>query len=323
MKAIHFIVAALTLTSAAASNPQGSTSSIAVIEESEAVDYSALTLVEELTFGECAIQYRTGPAREFCNAYVVLRGPEGMTVLSRASHILPPYEEYRGELSNEEALCKPFLERDEANPAPLLSRCVVVGPGGSIFFSYIASIYAGSSVPWELVVIPIRQGKVDSPRLSRFNQGWITGAFDQLRAWRSDFFESEIVSPGHVSLARVPFRFDGREWVPVSDEMKRAPMALSVRAKLCEDLRKSSERIADVAAVLAERTYSGNCHDGKMILDEVFQSDPAGRAQFLSLFRDELASGASELELVRKLNGGSLGIFEKPIEQATGLVVPP
>lgn len=98
---------------------------------------------------------------------------------------------------------------------------------------------------------------------------------------------------------------------------------LSVRAKLCEDLRKSSERIADVAAVLAERTYSGNCHDGKMILDEVFQSDPAGRAQFLSLFRDELASGASELELVRKLNGGSLGIFEKPIEQATGLVVPP
>lgn len=235
------------------------------------------------------------------------------------SVVVPPCDSLGGEDIDDRL--KDWLgPPDNLRPAPILSRCFKIGPGGQPFLAVQLVYHAAVCTSNRLMIMPIRDG---SPSVAEAEEIWDADAVDagdELRIWCADFRESGLVVPGHGSLAQSCLQWNGRKWVIDLESMREPPLALEAIDALVRELRASwthchddacSGGYGELASALGSLIFSGNARQAEEVQRRVLEDEPAKRAAFVPLFRSELAEGCSHLDAIRELNGGSLGAFEE------------
>ena len=229
--------------------------------------------------------------------------------------VVPPHPGLGGEMAAEHV--REIIAADPGNPAPILSRGMLRGPGGQTFLAWGVVEHAAVMSTTSLVIFPIVGGELGEP--CEHHDAMVHGVGDGMRIMQADFAESGLIVPGHGTLASIALRWDGSGWIPDIEGMQRPPISRecleSTIARFrrewvgCENAECTGDH-GDLSMQLAELIYSGNAVQAWRLVEGILEGRPAGDREFLRLFMRELQQKAS-IDVIRAVNRGSLGPFEQ------------
>jgi hypothetical protein len=229
--------------------------------------------------------------------------------------VVPPHPGLGGEMAAEHV--REIIAADPGNPAPILSRGMLRGPGGQTFLAWGVVEHAAVMSTTSLVIFPIVDGELGEP--CEHHDAMVHGVGDGMRIMQADFAESGLIVPGHGTLASITLRWDGSGWSTDIHGMRLPPMPEDRLTSVINRLRREwngcenedcTGNHGDLSIQLTELIYSGNAAQAWRLVEGVLEGRSVRDRAFLELFMHELHQHA-RLGVVRAINGGSLGPFEQ------------